>query len=327
MNNRLCTLDEVLAYLQTGKSALLAGTEAQLRQVPKGAWIGGTIPYFVGQDGGQQDTERIFLTELPAPADACIVKTYDVPGLQTLVTDGREGDVTFVILPAFSAVHQEFAVSAPEIPGMYMHPLIGWVAGVDVEEIGKVSPKVFHGPTGEAFADVGVALHMPCPAGTHARIDILNLFSPGDGPVIKFPATGFTVRDCTVDGQPMRLIDYLREHEIDIRLPLVADHLGAIFNSAFSGLNDETGEVSFYGPVFADHEYRLAAPVGDYAKTFTESMDPDVEPLGAFNCVLNYLYGELEGKQVGHIRAAMTFGEIAYQLLTQTLVYVTLEND
>lgn len=44
----------------------------------------------------------------------------------------------------------------------------------------------------------------------------------------------------------------------------------------------------------------------------------------ACNCILNYLYSELEGKKVPTMLGPMTFGEIAYQLLNQTLVYLTI---
>ena len=40
--------------------------------------------------------------------------------------------------------------------------------------------------------------------------------------------------------------------------------------------------------------------------------------------MLNYVYGELENKHTGSLTGPMTFGEIAFQLLNQTLVYVTL---
>ena len=42
------------------------------------------------------------------------------------------------------------------------------------------------------------------------------------------------------------------------------------------------------------------------------------------NCVLNYLYAGLEGKKTGEFNGPATFGEIAYQLLNQTLVYLTI---
>ena len=38
------------------------------------------------------------------------------------------------------------------------------------------------------------------------------------------------------------------------------------------------------------------------------------------NCILNYLYGGLEGKHTGSVYGPITFGEIAHLLLNQTLV-------
>jgi hypothetical protein len=41
--------------------------------------------------------------------------------------------------------------------------------------------------------------------------------------------------------------------------------------------------------------------------------------------VLNYLHGSLEGRRTGALQGPMTFGEIAYQLLNQTLVQINIE--
>jgi len=41
---------------------------------------------------------------------------------------------------------------------------------------------------------------------------------------------------------------------------------------------------------------------------------------------LNYLYSGLEGKKTGNVTGPITFGEVAYQLLNQTMVYMTIEN-
>ena len=44
------------------------------------------------------------------------------------------------------------------------------------------------------------------------------------------------------------------------------------------------------------------------------------------NCILNYVHSSLEGRRTGDVVGPMTFGEIAYQLLNQTLVYVTVSD-
>jgi hypothetical protein len=43
------------------------------------------------------------------------------------------------------------------------------------------------------------------------------------------------------------------------------------------------------------------------------------------NCILNYIYGNLEGKKLAGTAGPITFGEIAYQLLNQTMVYLEFE--
>ena len=44
-------------------------------------------------------------------------------------------------------------------------------------------------------------------------------------------------------------------------------------------------------------------------------------PIFSCNCILNYLYGNLEGKTTPPYAGPVSFGEVAYQLLNQTLVY------
>ncbi|MCB0414559.1 MAG: hypothetical protein KDD50_09505, partial [Bdellovibrionales bacterium] len=83
--------------------------------------------------------------------------------------------------------------------------------------------------------------------------------------------------------------------------------------------------VNFYAPVFPNVEYKLAKPIENYASQFEKSIPQEAGDLTfSCNCILNFLYGELEGKQI-NVNGPMTFGEIAYQLLNQTMVYVTLD--
>ena len=43
---------EVNRKIANGKPLLSAGSEEALRQLTKGNWIGGTIPYFMDEAGG-----------------------------------------------------------------------------------------------------------------------------------------------------------------------------------------------------------------------------------------------------------------------------------
>jgi len=49
-----------------------------------------------------------------------------------------------------------------------------------------------------------------------------------------------------------------------------------------------------------------------------------VTPVFSCNCILNYLYADLAGDKALSITGPATFGEIAYVLLNQTLVYLEL---
>ena len=61
----------------------------------------------------------------------------------------------------------------------------------------------------------------------------------------------------------------------------------------------------------------------DYAAEFLNRINAAGAhaPVFSFNCILNYLYGNLNGKKIPPYTGPVTFGEIAYQLVNQTLVY------
>ena len=73
-------------------------------------------------------------------------------------------------------------------------------------------------------------------------------------------------------------------------------------------------------------DYENLIDKSDYIKDFTSIVSKlDIKPVFTCNCILNYVYSELEGKKTGTLTGPMTFGEIAYQLLNQTIVYLTIE--
>jgi len=113
---------------------------------------------------------------------------------------------------------------------------------------------------------------------------------------------------------------------MDTRLPLVADYGGAMINVSFRGADAESGKVEFFAPLFKDVEYRHAKPVGDYLRTFMDQKPQGIDTRLIFscNCVLNYLYSGLEGKRTTGFIGPITFGEVAYQLLNQTAVYLEI---
>ncbi|WP_018412425.1 DUF6976 family protein [Methyloversatilis thermotolerans] len=321
---RMMGLSEATALIRSGGYFSVAGDEALLRQLPRGHWIGGTIPYFMGQDGGVTTRDQLYVSQVPG--NMPLIRFYDPISLERVCVDAPENGFSIIVMPAFSAVHSLFARNAPGYEDMFLKPLVGWVSGIHLSDIGRISPLVVNGETLEFDGERALVMHVPLPEDKYARIDIINLFTQGDGDRIRFPAKGFSATECLINGQPGNFAQYVQSRGIDTRLPLVADYSGAMINICIKSVDPAKGVVDFYAPVFDDVEYRFAAPVPDYVSAFHAALPQQTGPLGfSCNCVLNYLYCELEGKRVPSMLGPMTFGEVAYQLLNQTLVYLTVE--
>lgn len=95
---------------------------------------------------------------------------------------------------------------------------------------------------------------------------------------------------------------------------------------SFRSIDEAGGEVRFYAPVFSHVQYRHARPITDYVSQFVSKIPQNLDGRVAFscNCILNFLYSNLEGKRTGNVACPITFGEVACQLLNQTLAYVTV---
>lgn len=316
--NQLLDLSAAAARISAGESLFVAGDEHALAKLPRGAWIGGTIPYFIDPAGGTCDRERVFVHALPGFVTGVAIEDLTDDNLAGIYGRIPPGGFALAILPAFSALHARFALEAPRFPGFATGPLVGWISGLHLDDLGKAQPKVINGRTGELSATRGVACHVRLPADRYADLGIVNLFTPGKGPEITFDQAGFAAKRARVDGVDVDFAAWCRAQGVNVQLPLVADYAGAMINVSFQAIADD--HVDFYAPVFPGVSYRQAAPVGDYPTEFA-AHTPDGDVVFACNCILNYLYAGLEGRKTS-VHGPATFGEIAYQLLNQTLVHV-----
>jgi hypothetical protein len=324
MINQLLDLKETARRITAGQSLLLAGEEKLLAALPPGNWIGGTIPYFMAGDGGCLCHDKIFVTEIPGEFQAS-TRHYAKAELPGIYQDADEHTVSFIILPADSPAHTEFALQAPRYAGFAMHPLVGWIAGLDLAMLGKATPKVFCGGP-QPLSDAAAVMRLKLPADHLGQINIINLFQPGNGDSIRFPATGFSATVAVINGQEQNLAEYFQQIKADTRLPLVANYCGAMVNVSLKKVDAKAGRVDFYAPVISGIEYKLANPIKDYVSEFEarlKELSPD-NVLFSCNCILNYLYSELEGRRTGALAGPVTFGEVAFQLLNQTLVYIEI---
>lgn len=324
MMRAMLSVEEVRAQLIAGERLLLAGDETLLRQLPRGSWVGGTIPYFIGEIGGIMSRDKIFVTALPPEVTSFQTRFYDQSELPRIVGDEPGHGFSFLIIPAFTKSHRSFAEDVQSYPGIFNRPLVGWIAGVALDEIGRRKPKVVDGLTGRWSEDSALCLHAGLSEAVMAEVGIVNPFTQGDGDTITVDRAGFRFRNAYINGAPVNLAEYFLSRDVDRRLPLVANYSGAMVNVSIRSVDAATKRVTFYAPLFPNIDYRQAGPVADYQSAFAKEFDKIVEPTLSMNCILNYVYGELEGKRTGDFVGPITFGEIAYGLLNQTLVYMVL---
>ncbi|MFX0090505.1 MAG: DUF6976 family protein [Candidatus Hodarchaeota archaeon] len=323
----LFTIDEIKTKITQGKNLLLAGEENVLEQLPTGNWIGGTIPYFMTDKGGLANQDMVYATELPDYIEGISIKVYDEKSISSVFLEAPENGFSLILIPSSCPTHFSFALNAPKYEGFGTRPLIGWITGIHLDDLGKKQAKIFNGKTGDVLDDSAIVMHVSLPKNMYTDIGIINIFSQGDGDTIVFPEDSFSATDAYINGEKRNFAEYIKENDLDSRFPLVANYYGVMINISIQSVDEENKKVVFYAPVFKGIEYKHAAEIKDYVKEFLLQMPQESVDKIVFscNCILNYLYSELEGKKTGGILGPMTFGEIAYQLLNQTLAYITID--
>lgn len=330
MNTRveggLMSVASAAELIERGVALTIAGEASLLKQLPRGRWVGGTTPYFMTSEGGQCCREAVFVQCLDT-VDVSVA-CYDKDTLAYVLEDAPENGYSIIILPAGSPVLEVYAHHAPDFPDMFIKPIVGWVSGVHLDELGQSSAAVLDGQSGELHTDRAVVLHVSLPEGSTAMVHTVNLFEAGFGPELTFGATSDVLDECCVDGVVGNLVEVIAAQETGHRLPLVADYCGAMVNVSIQSVDESAGRVKLYAPVFEGVRYRFARPVADYPAKFMAAMPRHSGNLVfGCNCILNYLHSALEGRKPAQLTGPITFGEVAYQLLNQTAVFLTVEHD
>ncbi len=324
MNNQLMSVSAAAELLRAGRSLAVAGPESALDQLPAGRWIGGTIPYFMTDAGGcVVQADLVFVTDLSSFGEDVSITCLGADELSRISGDAPDNGVALAILPAGSATHQRFASEAASYPDAFVKPTVGWISGVHLGDLGRVTPKVYDGSEARKHEDRAVVAHVRLPADKLALVEIVNLFEPEEGDVLHFDETRFEVGECSINGERVRLSDYITSRGLEHgRQPLIGDFAGAKVNVSLQSVDGAQGLVHLYAPVFPGVDYRFAKPQPDYAEHFrSEIAGRDTSGAAwSCNCILNFVFGELEGKRIGGLSGPITFGEIGYQLLNQTMV-------
>ena len=318
----LMNYNDLIKLIESGKLLHIAGTEGLLKKLPKGNWIGGSTEYFMAKSGGKVSDELLYVTEFKY--DVFNIKTYDANEIKDIAKEGFDNGISILIIPFDSPVHIAYAEHAAEYEDIFMKPVVGWISGLNLGKQGQ-TPIVVNGSTGKVCSDTAVCLHIELPSDKMANVNIINIFEADENsPIIKFKDNAFSIKTCLINGNETNFADYITKNNINTKLPIIGNYSGTGINVSFRGVEKDT--VHFYAPVFDNIEYRFAKSIPDYTAAFHEHLQgiDDTNELFSCNCILNFLYGELENKSIEAFGGPITFGEIAYQLVNQTLVYVTI---
>lgn len=325
MKKYLSDIKEVSKLIEENRVLLLAGEEQVLDQLPAGNWIAGTIPYFMDSQGCLLDENKVHVTDITDVVVDFQIKEYDENNIKNIVEDEFENGFTVLIIPALQEIWQDFSINAPDFPNLFNNPLVGWVSGVEFSKVGIQTPKVYL--SNNKYEKNAVAIHTKISKNKVARTEIINLYEQGNGDVIKFPEKGFNSNICFVNGQKQSLYNYMVDNKIKESLPLVANYSGANINISII-LDHENKKANLFAPVFSDVEYKFAKSTEvNYISEFNKTLETiDTENI-VFNCncLMNYFNFELAGVKLKNISGPITFGEIAYQLVNSTFIYLVIE--
>ncbi|MGA7710399.1 MAG: hypothetical protein WCA81_00735 [Rhizomicrobium sp.] len=323
--NDLVDVAAANALIDAGKKLLFAGDESALRLLHRGTWIGGTIPYFITTKGGVVERQKVLVTQFPDDVTHASTQLIDIGHIPAITSEAPRHGFSVVIAPGMSDIHTTYALTASSIPGIFEYPIIGWIAGIHLDDLGKITPKVFDGMSGEVSDNCMAVMHARLASNKAAKIGIVNLFKPGSGDEIVFPQHSFSVKECTINGETADFYDYAVQKALDVKLPLVTEFSGVALNVSFQAIDSESRTVKFYAPVMRNRVYRQADPLPDYRAALIGAIEKlNISPAFSCNCILNYLYGQLEGEQYIPMPGPATFGELAHVLMNQTLVYLSL---
>ena len=96
MKNHLLSLSDTVALIAAGHPLSIAGPEALLAQLPRGAWIGGTTVYALTENGGARIDDRLFVTQFPEATGATI-RHLPTEALDTLAQGYAPGGVAVIV--------------------------------------------------------------------------------------------------------------------------------------------------------------------------------------------------------------------------------------
>jgi hypothetical protein len=323
MKQNLITPEEASAMIRRGDRLLFAGDYALLAALPKGNWIGGTTPFFMlHPDLRVTSYDKLFVTEMPDFVKQITIQEYDYTNIKNIYNDAeRLGNVvTILILPFGSKVSSEFSINATYFDNFAARPLCGWVAGRPLDTIMTEPSYVVSGIDGEAYTDIALAMHIELPDTKYAELHIFNPYKQGKGDEISFENNSVVITDALINGKKRNFAEYLREVGFDAKLPFVANYSGEMINVVCCGMTEK--EIYLSAPVFKSINYKIAE-IDDQINEPSLLSD---KILLSITCIGNFIQPDICAQYLCKMNGPVVYGEVAYQQLNQTTVYITIDD-
>ncbi len=322
----LATAAEVAELIEAGHTLVLAGAEQELARLPAGRWIGGTVSCILTPDGVRPAAGKLIYADLSRVALKAELRQFNARQLQNLSARYPDNGFAVIILPGQSTLLQAVATRMPDWPGLYNAPLAGWVSAVPLKELGKSQPKVFCGNATPRH-DIAALMYISLPEGVFAELNIINPFGATSCSSLRFLAGGYSIRGtCLLDGKKINLARLIASGEIDPTLPLAADRDGALLNNSIIASDPKAGTVTFLNPIDPSLTYRFAEPVHVFKEAFVRAARGIDLPGATLSsvCVASLRHLDDEIRPMLPAIAPVTFGQIGYTVLSQTITCLSL---
>jgi hypothetical protein len=321
MTQGLFTLDEISAMILAGDKLLLAGSAKLLAQLPAGDWMGGCTNIFVQYPESRLTTfDKLFVHQLPDFVTDVEIKEYDETNIKDIFNDGPENGFTVLVMPFASPVAVEYSLHATEYDNFAVNPVCGWLAAHSQETFLTERANTVSGRLPGILSEQGMAMHISLPENKYAEVHIFNPYRQDNGDSIMFDDNKIMVKDAIINGVKRNFAEYLREKNVPVLYPLVADYLGSMMNNVICYIGED--EVMMGAGVFINMEYRL----GVLNEQLEEPSVLNKKNVYSMTCSINYSNPHICGKYMQKVNGPAVWGEIAYQQVGLTTVYVIIDD-
>jgi hypothetical protein len=321
MTQGLFTTEEVSAMILAGHNLLLAGDAKLLSQLPAGNWIGGSTPFFILYPENRTTSyDKIFVNQLPDFVTKTEIREYDETNIQSIFNDAPQNGFTVLIMPFASPVAVEYSINATNFADFAAKPVCGWLSGQPLEIIMTEKSYTASGIGPCISSEKGVAMHITLPESKYAEIHIFNPYKQGNGDSIMFEENSLMVKEAIINGVKRNFAEYLREIGYDMLMPLVANYSGAMINDVICAMDGDVVPMS--APVFKYLDYRIA--VVDDAIVEPSLLSEKI--VFSVTCIGNFIQPDICAQYLRKMNGPVVYGEIAYQQVGQTTVYVIVDD-